>query len=263
MQKNKLISIGNLSKLTGVHIKSLRYYDRIGILKPAYVNPQTGYRFYTFQQLGIVEAIQTCLKLDIPLKDFPSFLSKSGGCINYTNLLEHGKEIAKKKIQAIQNGLALIDEWQTELHRTEIYEHTLQPHIFDMPVKNCYIEPFTTHYNSDELYNRLGHLLLKLQNQALKRGYEFGVIYRYSATKIDRFLFVDLLGEIDPSLPDILVLPADKYACKKIEESSIENAPQHFEELFLQDTNRTIIETELFTGDFNFSKPVFELRCSL
>ena len=41
--KNRLFSIGKLSTLTGVHIQSLRYYEELGILKPAYVDPQSGY----------------------------------------------------------------------------------------------------------------------------------------------------------------------------------------------------------------------------
>ena len=45
MDKTKLLSIGTLSKLTGVHIKSLRYYDQIGTMPPAYVDPDTKYRY--------------------------------------------------------------------------------------------------------------------------------------------------------------------------------------------------------------------------
>ena len=33
------LTIGEVSKMKGVGIKSLRYYDRLGILKPAYINP--------------------------------------------------------------------------------------------------------------------------------------------------------------------------------------------------------------------------------
>ena len=50
MKKENLLSIGALSKQTGVHIKSLRYYDSLGILRPAYVDPSSGYRYYSLQQ---------------------------------------------------------------------------------------------------------------------------------------------------------------------------------------------------------------------
>lgn len=38
MQKQSLLTIGLLSKITDVSIKSLRYYERIGILQPAYTD---------------------------------------------------------------------------------------------------------------------------------------------------------------------------------------------------------------------------------
>lgn len=47
MKKENLLSIGALSKQTGVHIKSLRYYDSLGILRPAYVDSSSGYRYYS------------------------------------------------------------------------------------------------------------------------------------------------------------------------------------------------------------------------
>ncbi len=48
MDRMRLFSIGKLAKLTGVHIQSLRYYETIGILRPAMIDPDSGYRYYTF-----------------------------------------------------------------------------------------------------------------------------------------------------------------------------------------------------------------------
>ena len=81
--KNRLFSIGKLSTLTGVHIQSLRYYEELGILKPAYVDPQSGYRYYNFQHMRIVEAIQYCVELDIPLRQFRDFLLEEDGQIAF------------------------------------------------------------------------------------------------------------------------------------------------------------------------------------
>ena len=46
-----MLSIGSFSKIAQVTTKALRYYDEIGLLKPFFVDPQTGYRFYAAQQL--------------------------------------------------------------------------------------------------------------------------------------------------------------------------------------------------------------------
>jgi len=42
-----MISIGKFSKLTGINTKTLIWYDSIGILKPVYVNEESGYRYYS------------------------------------------------------------------------------------------------------------------------------------------------------------------------------------------------------------------------
>ena len=104
MDKSKLISIGTLSKLTGVHIKSLRYYDRLGILRPAYIDPASGYRYYSFPQIHVVDAIQLCVDLGIPLKQFTDFVGEDGRQIHYGALLARGTELAGAKIRSIQGA---------------------------------------------------------------------------------------------------------------------------------------------------------------
>ena len=46
-----MFRIGDFSRLTRVSLKTLRHYDAIGLFKPAYVDPFTDYRYYTFDQL--------------------------------------------------------------------------------------------------------------------------------------------------------------------------------------------------------------------
>lgn len=97
MDKTKLLPIGVFSKLSGANIKSLRYYDQIGVLPPAYVDPDTGYRYYAFSQIHVVDAIQLCLELDIPLKQFPQFLDRERKQIHYAKLLAKGRDLPRKK----------------------------------------------------------------------------------------------------------------------------------------------------------------------
>ena len=98
------MSIGKVSKLKNVSIKSLRYYDQIGILKPAFVNTETNYRYYTKEQLYLLDAITVCIKLGIPLKDLNNYVE--GASINLQKLLYDGKILAEQKILDIRNCLA-------------------------------------------------------------------------------------------------------------------------------------------------------------
>lgn len=119
MDKQNLLTIGNLSKQTGVHIKSLRYYEQLGILRPAHTDPDTGYRYYTLSQIPVVDAIRACTFLDIPLKEFTSFLTEDQQRIHYKKLISHGTMLAHQKIRDIQEKLHLLEKFQKQMDRME------------------------------------------------------------------------------------------------------------------------------------------------
>ena len=68
MNKNGFITIGELSKFSRVTRAILIHYDKIGVLKPVYVN-EHNYRYYSFDQIGWVNFIRTMQLLGMPLKD--------------------------------------------------------------------------------------------------------------------------------------------------------------------------------------------------
>src|SRR4029453_5173154 len=47
-----MFSIGDFANLGRVSVRMLRHYDAIGLLRPAHVDPASGYRFYTAAQLA-------------------------------------------------------------------------------------------------------------------------------------------------------------------------------------------------------------------
>lgn len=49
-----MLPIGEFSKICNVTTKTLRYYDEIGLLKPAIVNEHNGYRYYDVAQLKTI-----------------------------------------------------------------------------------------------------------------------------------------------------------------------------------------------------------------
>lgn len=73
----ELFSIGKFSKICSVSIQALRYYDKIGILKPKFIDMETGYRFYGTNQIVIVMIIQKMAALGLSLSEIDVFLSKN------------------------------------------------------------------------------------------------------------------------------------------------------------------------------------------
>jgi DNA-binding transcriptional MerR regulator len=62
-----MFSIGEFARLGDVSIRTLRHYDEIGLLKPAQVDPATGYRGYSADQLGKLNRIMALKELGLSL----------------------------------------------------------------------------------------------------------------------------------------------------------------------------------------------------
>lgn len=62
-----LVSIGEFSRLTHLSVKALRHYHDVGVLIPAEVDRQTGYRRYSIAQLTNAHLVRRLRELDVPL----------------------------------------------------------------------------------------------------------------------------------------------------------------------------------------------------
>ncbi|HEX5941992.1 MAG TPA: MerR family transcriptional regulator [Anaerolineales bacterium] len=69
-----MIRIGDFSKLSRVSVKTLRYYDETGLLKPVHVDPFTGYRLYEYSQLSILHRILALKDLGFSLEEIGHLL---------------------------------------------------------------------------------------------------------------------------------------------------------------------------------------------
>jgi len=69
LEFNILFSIGEMAKLCNVTPKTLRFYNQIGLLEPAKINPENGYRFYTEQSITRVLSIKQLQDMQHPYID--------------------------------------------------------------------------------------------------------------------------------------------------------------------------------------------------
>ena len=69
------LQIKEFAELTGVSVRTLHYYDEIGLLKPSYVDEQNGYRFYDEASLDRMQEILFYRELDFPLKSIAEILA--------------------------------------------------------------------------------------------------------------------------------------------------------------------------------------------
>jgi DNA-binding transcriptional MerR regulator len=104
-----MFKIGTFSQLTGVTVKALRFYDRMGLLKPAEVDRFTGYRYYTVTQIDRLNRILALKDLGLSLEEIGRVLCENPSPAEIRGMLR------LKQAQLRQT----IDEEQARLQRVE------------------------------------------------------------------------------------------------------------------------------------------------
>jgi DNA-binding transcriptional MerR regulator len=68
-------AIGDFAKATHLTVKTLRHYHEAGLLQPAEIDPQSGYRRYTAEQIPTAQIIRRFRDLDMPLKEIQAVIA--------------------------------------------------------------------------------------------------------------------------------------------------------------------------------------------
>ena len=68
MERKDYLTTGELTQLMGITKHTLFHYDDIGLFQPKYIN-EKGYRFYSIDQIDILNTILVLRDLDMPLKE--------------------------------------------------------------------------------------------------------------------------------------------------------------------------------------------------
>ena len=125
--------IKEFADFTGVSVRTLHYYDEIGLLRPAFVDRATGYRFYDENSLLRMQEILFYRELDFPLKSISELLSspnydKSKALNEQKQLLTLKKERLERLISAIdgavkgENVMTAFDNSEFEKYKIEAKE---------------------------------------------------------------------------------------------------------------------------------------------
>ena len=127
------MQIKEFAEFTGVSVRTLHYYDEIGLLTPAFVDRSTGYRFYDEQSLLRMQEILFYRELDFSLKSIGEILSapnydKTEALKEQKHLLILKKERLERLISAIdgavrgENVMTAFDNSEFEKYKVEAQE---------------------------------------------------------------------------------------------------------------------------------------------
>lgn len=101
------MKISDVAKLTGVTVRTLHYYDKIGLLKPGDVT-EAGYRIYNESDLAVLQQILFFRELDFSLEDIRKIMQNPA--YDKENALQKQKELLLQKRNRLDGLLSLVDK---------------------------------------------------------------------------------------------------------------------------------------------------------
>jgi DNA-binding transcriptional MerR regulator len=106
---SSLLKIGEFSQISQVPIKTLRYYDEIGLFCPACTDSETGYRYYSVEQLARVHQIMALKDIGLSLEQITALINENLSTEQIRGMLRLKKSEIQEQVQDAERALSLVE----------------------------------------------------------------------------------------------------------------------------------------------------------
>ena len=252
-----LLSIGEVAKIRNVNVQSLRYYEKLGILIPAYINPETGYRYYSLEQIMILDTIILCVDLGIPLKDLKNYVDADDQ-LEFERLLRDGRKLATQKIKKIESNLNSIDRTLQHIHAQKSFlgrEGYYSRFIFERYIITVPCDP----QMSAKVYEKkLSKLFYLAKEKNLQASFPHGVIFTYTNGQCDQSrMFLEVLPS---NAGAVQRLAEGNYLCLQEPREKHSNPLEIFPPKLFAQESTTVICSCMSPTTYKYDKVVLEFQ---
>jgi len=105
-----VFTIGEFSKITGLSVKTLRFYHEKGLLAPAAIDPASGYRLYDERNIDRALAIKALRSLELSLDEIAEILKVSSEDEDVLVYLDRHRDSLAERIRRLRGAAERIDE---------------------------------------------------------------------------------------------------------------------------------------------------------
>ena len=120
----ELLTIGRFARLTGLTVRAVRHYGELGLLQPAYVDSETGYRYYSLDQVTDAAAIRRLRALELTLDEIRDSVDTDDASFTRARLVWHRAKMVELA--------AATEQILTTLQRLIEGEEELVPDVIDI-----------------------------------------------------------------------------------------------------------------------------------
>ncbi len=220
MKQVDLLPIGKMAELNHTSVQTLRYYDKIDLLKPLYVDEETNYRYYDIRQSAILDMIQYMKSLGMSLEQIKEQFEKEDIKEIQYILKRQSKNIDEEinKLHHMKKGVeACIRNYNTYLRMPEEGKITFE-FLPDRKIL-CYDGKINIYDHGLDTYE---YILRELKKQVIIEDLPMvyfcnvGSILRKEMIDADKFVSSEIFVFVDNDFGDqdgIEIIPEGKYVC--------------------------------------------------
>lgn len=209
----KYYKIGEISKIKHVTIKALRFYDKVGLLKPAYVDQETGYRYYSSDQLFQVEMIMYLRRLNVSVADI-KFLFEHSELPAWNETFEMLQTAMEEKLISLKQDVLKLRKFQEHISSIEKIQDLDGFYLRRMEERKILSVPCTSPPSSHEAVSQFQGMYQEIASENQVTTYQSGSLFScefpyQELVRTDIFLDINSVYQQPPI--HSRVLPAGVY----------------------------------------------------
>ena len=169
---------------------------------------------YNFEQTRMVELIQICINLSIPLKEVKDLVFKDNNKIDYIQLIEYGKKITEEKISSLNDDLRFLNFLQDDIERINSYSD-YESKEFNFDEKYYYTIPLYEDEMNDNFYKLLDVMFNECFSKNLYIKPDYGVIINIKDDVVTKFVACEVY-KIDSNIENIIKVKEGTFLCPEL-----------------------------------------------
>lgn len=205
-----MLSIGTFSKLGHISVRMLRHYDAIGLLRPAHVDAQTGYRYYDWQQLSTLGQIELYKSYRFPLATIVELLALPESAL--ADRLHEKRLALYNEFGQLQRTLRRLDA-QLEDKEDRFMSNTQVYHVTVMEAQPQTIFGLTRRIHIGQVHELFQDLHTEMAARGLTQAGAGIFIYHGGEDFSYENMDVEAAFPVAEAHPDTRTLPGGPYAC--------------------------------------------------
>lgn len=262
-----IYSIGEVAKLKGTTLKTLRYYDEIGLLKPSYTNPENGYRYYSFQQLFTLEFILMLKNSGVSLDKIKNAFQKDDW-VAVIDLCQNEIADAQKQMLKAEESIFKFQNLSQRIQADQINSVNTSPYYRYFPVRKVLIADCTFPPMHDVAYGIFSKLYQKVRDYKLTSFYGTGNIVSLDMCKKEisyKQAYVEAYPNAFSEPVKLVELPKGTCFCITYSEKNKEKQISKMIDLLhiFEKTPKLILESDTFYTTREYKNQVMELQVLL